>query len=228
MFHLPSTFSDYVSAFPYPPSSPSAGECSSLALRASVAAVPDSKLRAIMVKLAESSPQFHRAIVKELGYAQVTRESPPTTPTTPKTPKSEKRRSRPRRQHKTLTISTQTPNHNHKRHISTATEASFLSDCVYHPGNLEEEDYEFLSGSPGDMARKAVRTIMMWSCCKEDEWSPGCINATMIPAQFKVEHDDRYDANHSHDDVFPDSDLEGRPDLSSRLLSDTRWTTKYL
>jgi len=68
------------------------------------------------------------------------------------------------------------------------------------------------------MARKVVRTIMMWSCCDEDERSPGCMNAAMIPAQYKVEHDDRYDTNLSHDDVFPDSDLEERSDMSSRLL----------
>jgi len=141
MFNLTSTFSDYISSFPYPPSSPSADEYSSLALRASLATVPDSKLRAIMVKLAESSPQFHRAIMKELGYAQARGESPPTTPTTPtpanpKTRRSEWYRSKPRPQHKTPTVSTQTPIHNHKRHISTATEASFRSDCVYHPGQF--------------------------------------------------------------------------------------------
>ena len=52
------------------------------------------------------------------------------------------------------------------------------------------------------------------------------MNAVMIPAQYKVEHDDRYDANPSHDDVFPDSDLEERPDLNGRLLSQARWSTK--
>ena len=34
------------------------------------------------------------------------------------------------------------------------------------------------------------------------------MSVAMIPAQYKVEHDDRYNANLSHNDVFSDSDLE--------------------
>lgn len=94
-------------------------------------------------------------------------------------------------------------------------------------GNLEDVVYEFLSGTPDDMTHK-VRTLRMWSCCDEDEWSPGCMSAAMVPAQYKVEHDDRYNVNPSPDDVFPDSDLEERLDLNSRLLSQTRWSTHHL
>jgi hypothetical protein len=54
------------------------------------------------------------------------------------------------------------------------------------------------------------------------------MSAAMIPAQYKVEHDDRYDTNLSHDDVFPDSDLEERLDLNSRFISQTRWSTNHL
>lgn len=78
------------------------------------------------------------------------------------------------------------------------------------------------------MSSKVIRTITMWSCCDEDEWSPGCMNATMMPAQFKAEHNDHYDGNLSYEDVFPDSDLEERLDLSGRLMSETRRAMNYL
>ena len=122
---------------PYPPSSPSADsevEYSSPGLRASIAAVPNSTLRAIMIKLAESSPQFHRTIMKEL--AQASGESPLTTPTTPKIRKPERRRSKLRSHRKTLTVSTQTPIRNHQRHINNATERLYQSGCVYHSGQF--------------------------------------------------------------------------------------------
>lgn len=128
MLNVTSKLSNFDS--PYPSSSPSTDsevEYSSPGMRASIAAVPDSTLRAIMIKLAESSPQFHRAIMKEL--AQTSGESPLTTPTTPKIRKPERRRSK--RRHKALTISTQTPIHNNKRH---ATERLYQSNCVYHSG----------------------------------------------------------------------------------------------
>lgn len=244
MLNVTSKLSGFDSSYPSsPPSTDSEVEYSSPGLHASIAAVPDSTLRAIMIKLAESSPHFHRAIMKELGSAQASGESPLTTPTTPKIRKPERRRSKRRSHHKTLTVSTQTPIHNHQRHISnvTVTERLYQSGCVYHSGQFSLwsfsdcgwtttgnlEIYEFLSGTPDDMAHE-VRTLRMWSCCDEDEWSPGCMSAAMIPPQYKVEHDDRYDANPSYDDVFPDSDLEERLDLNSRLLSQSRWTTNRL
>ena len=54
------------------------------------------------------------------------------------------------------------------------------------------------------------------------------MNAAMVPAQYNVDHDDRYNANPSPDDVFPDSDLEERLDLNNRLLSQARWSTHHL
>lgn len=126
----------------YPRSSPSTDsdvEYSSPGLRASIAAVHDSTLRAIMIKLAESSPQFHRAIMKEL--AQVSGESPLTTPTTPKGRTPERRRSKLRSHHKTLTVSTQTPIRNHQRHISNAMEHLYQSGCVYHSGQFSLKSF---------------------------------------------------------------------------------------
>ena len=135
MLNVTSKFSGFDS--PYQRSSPSTdSEVEYFGLRASIAAVSDSTLRTIMIKLAESSPHFHRAIMKELGCAQVIGESPPTTPTTPKFRKPERRRSKPRGHHKNLTISTQTPTHNHQRHISSATECLYQSGCVYHSGQF--------------------------------------------------------------------------------------------
>jgi len=68
--------------------------------------------------------------------------------------------------------------------------------------------YEFLSRTPEEVAFKVVRTITMWSCCDEDEWSPGCVVAPygMNPADHKRNHQGI--AEFTHSDVFPDSDLE--------------------
>jgi hypothetical protein len=133
MMNLTSKFSSFDSSYPRnSPSTDSENEYLCPGLRASVAAVPDSKLRAIMIKLAESSPHFHRTIMKELGCAKTSAESSPTTPTTPKICNPQRRRSK-RGHHKTLTISTQTPIRNPKR---TGRERSYQSDCVYHPGQF--------------------------------------------------------------------------------------------
>ena len=115
-----------------PSSSPTNSEVeySSPGLRASVAAVRGSKLRAILIKLAESSPQFHRAVMKEL------QDSEESSPTSPKIRSPQRRRSKSGSHRETLTISAKTPIHNHKRHIGTATERSYQSECVYHPGQF--------------------------------------------------------------------------------------------
>ena len=133
MLNVTSKLSGYDSSYPRSsPSTDSEVEYSSPGLRASIATVPDSTLRTIMIKLAESSPQFHRAILKEL--AKASGESPLTTPTTPKIRKPERRR---RNRHKTLSVSTQTPDRNRqRRHVSNATERLYQSGCVYHSGQF--------------------------------------------------------------------------------------------
>ncbi|KAF8150911.1 hypothetical protein B0H34DRAFT_801820 [Crassisporium funariophilum] len=215
---LVTPFGDYDSPSPYPPSSPSAdsdGEYSpppsNMGLRTSIATVPESRLRAIMVKLADSNPRFQRAIMKELAYAQPFGDSPPTTPTATRQRKS--RRSKTRRNCKNLSVSTVTPVPMFQRKRSVvALQPLYQDDCVYHPGQLEEEVYEFLSASPEDVAFKVVRTITMWSCCDEEEWSPGCMAASHDFT--KPEHDSEREGimEFSHPDVFPDSDLEERYD----------------
>lgn len=69
--------------------------------------------------------------------------------------------------------------------------------------------YEFLSRTPEEVAFKVVRTIAMWSCCDEDEWSPGCVVAPSY-ALNPVDHerDQQGMAEFAHSDIFPDSDLE--------------------
>jgi hypothetical protein len=54
-------------------------------------------------------------------------------------------------------------------------------------GDLEEEVYEFLSRTPEGHSVNVVRTLTMWSCCDEDEWTPGCATA---PAH-QIEESDR-------------------------------------
>lgn len=69
--------------------------------------------------------------------------------------------------------------------------------------------YEFLSQTSEEVAFKVVRTIAMWSCCDEDEWSPGCVAAPsygLKPADHEM--DGKSIAEFAHSDVFPDSDLE--------------------
>ena len=133
LFNMTTRLSDFDSA-----STDSDVEYPSPGLRASIATVPDSKLRAIMIKLAENSPQFHRTIMKEL--AQVSAESPAdsplTTPTIAKIRKPERRRSKRRSHHKPLTVSTQTPIRNQHRDIGNATERIYQPGCGYHSGQF--------------------------------------------------------------------------------------------
>ena len=78
-------------------------------------------------------------------------------------------------------------------------------------GHLEDEVYEFVSRTPNGAAFKVVQTVTMWSCCNEDEWSPGCILIT--PAfdrdSGKLAPLDTRSWSRKDVDVYPDdSDLE--------------------
>lgn len=93
---------------------------------------------------------------------------------------------------------------NHKR----------VSDVLGMAGRLDEEVYEFLQRTDDEVTYNVVRTIAMWSCCNEDECSPGCVMAPSFPLPGGHQLDV---VNFSHPDVFPDSDLEqsyeGEPTL---------------
>lgn len=128
---------------PYPPSSPSTDSETderpahlSTSVRASIAAIPESKLRSIMVKLADSNPRFQRAIMRELTYAQPFGDSPPTTPTNAKPRKA--RRNKSRRNCKGLSVSIQdAPVRGHRRALELAElEAPYQNELVYHPGSF--------------------------------------------------------------------------------------------
>jgi len=75
-----------------------------------------------------------------------------------------------------------------------------------HSGHLEEDIYEFISVFP-EQTPHVVRTISMWTCCDEDERSPGCVKAPVAFAG-QLEHCGRH--GEYHPDVFPDSDVERR------------------
>ncbi|PPQ88474.1 hypothetical protein CVT25_011920 [Psilocybe cyanescens] len=202
---------DFDSPSPYPPSSPSLGDSdddlllaqsSRATFRSSLASVPESTLRSIVVKLADSNPRFQRAIIKELAY--INPDSPPTTPTIARTA----HRGKNRRNCKNLSVAMASPLTYRSRSISMSSESPRSpDDSMYHPvGHLEDEVYEFLSRTPDDVAFNVVRTISMWSCCDEDEWSPGCVAAPSYP----LPEGHQPGIVSFSDDVFPDSDLEQR------------------
>jgi hypothetical protein len=156
-------------------------------LRASIATVPECRLREIMVKLVDRCPEFHHAVAKEL----LSYHTPSSSPLRQKL----RRPGRPgssdtivlnRRCNKCGNYVKHGKGHGYLRH----------EKCTFHPGtsiwlapravpsndpsivgNLEEEVYEFLSRTPEGHSVNVVRTLTMWSCCDEDEWTPGCATA---------------------------------------------------
>ena len=64
--------------------------------------------------------------------------------------------------------------------------------------------YEFLPQTPHQAAFSEIRTIKMWSCCDEDEWSPGCRLSNSY--MHRLQSDPHVEL--SQQDVLPDSDLE--------------------
>jgi len=122
------------SSSPYPPSSPSiadsdddASTTSTAGLRTSIATLSEAKLRAILIKLADSNPRFQRAIAKEVAYAQTFDESSPTTPTNHKMRKSHRPRPRPSRK------DTSAAPCSRKRKV-IPTHVACEAEYVYHPG----------------------------------------------------------------------------------------------
>ncbi|CAA7266804.1 unnamed protein product [Cyclocybe aegerita] len=213
---------DYSSPSPYPPSSPSVTSddedmepLSKASLRSSIMALSETKLRAILLKLADSNPRFQRAITKEVAYAQPLLDSPPTTPTN--ATHHRKRRSKTRNHCKSLSGASTPSQSKRKPTLALAhlDEAAF----AYHPGHLEEETYEFLSRTPDDVTFQVVRTITMWSCCDEDEQSPGCMTVPAFPLPMSSDHQSSVcSIEFSHPDVFPDSDLERHHEALARDL----------
>lgn len=95
-------------------------------LYASIITLPEVELRSMIMKLADSSPRFQRAIMKELSQIQtITDAEPPTVSTTPSTKQGKKRRLKSHRNPKNLTLSTGS--------VRVVSQTHQL-DYVYHPG----------------------------------------------------------------------------------------------
>jgi len=201
---MPLSFSSppwtYDSTSPYPPSSPTSSDFeepthATTYLRSSIALLPAAKLRGLLLQLSNRDARFQRAIMKELSCMET--DASPTTPTTPTLAKQRKWHRKARPNVKNLSISTKS---------LCALSRLHDDECMYHPGRLEEEVYEFISVLPDET--HVVRKVTMWTCCDEDEWSPGCMSAALaFPLQFKHGNGP---IELPHADVFPDSDIERR------------------
>ncbi|KAF5342608.1 hypothetical protein D9611_001403 [Ephemerocybe angulata] len=200
---------------PYPPSTPSNDSddenehpmyLASFGLRAAVYALPEQRLRELVLRLSDTNHSFRRALQKEVAFVEEP-DTPPTTPTraTPRRGKAKKgskaRKTRgnegkqdhvqPTGKHQPLALKAESP--------PPPMEIDNHNECVYHPGHLEDEVYEFVSRTPNGAAFKVVQTVTMWSCCNEDEWSPGCILIEPTFASMRLDavgRSDRGDAYH--------------------------------
>ncbi|KAF8199732.1 hypothetical protein BJ912DRAFT_663547 [Pholiota molesta] len=199
---------------PYPPSSPSTDSSdaedlpriSKTSLRYSIAELPESKLRSILFKLAGSSPRFEHAIRKELALAQSSGDSPPMTPTTSKPRKASRKQS-----HQEFgDVEVATPEHLAQQgRTGSPSLTRIQEDFVYHPGYLNQEVYEFLPhATQRDVTFTDMRTLTMWSCCDEDERSPGCMLLSPYTDLSNQDQHGQILGEPLHVDVFPDSDLE--------------------
>ncbi|KAF9479985.1 hypothetical protein BDN70DRAFT_920858 [Pholiota conissans] len=214
---------DFDPSSPYPPSSPSTDSSdaedlprnSKTSLRSSIAELSETRLRSILLKLAGSNPRFERAIRKEIALTHTSGDSPPLTPTSPKPRRVQ--RHKHRRSCREIQIATQEePMLQHPGTVSPSLHFTRLQEeqdeFWYHPGVLDREVYEFLPHAPTNTTVSDMRTVTMWSCCNEDEWSPGC----MVLSPFLdplIQDQCVYGRNvreSSRPDVLPDSDLERR------------------
>lgn len=132
---------EYDCTSPYPPSSPSTCPESDepvspdqINLRASISNLSDSKLRTILVRLAESDPRFYQAIAKEV--LTVTDPLPENQPAklTPK-----RQRSRARRNHKRLSLSSADAlrcAHMQETQLVRGQMTDADEETAYHPGTV--------------------------------------------------------------------------------------------
>ncbi|KAG5644657.1 hypothetical protein DXG03_008039 [Asterophora parasitica] len=137
-------------------------------LRATIAAVPETRLREIMVRLVDRSPGFQHAVAKELLAVGTAFDSASASP-------RRKRRRSGRRSLDTPIL--ERPCVNCGKHVKVDG-AGEKEICVHHPGRLEEQVYEFPSRTPEGHAFQVRRRITMWSCCDEDARSLGCASVS--------------------------------------------------
>ncbi|RDB26007.1 hypothetical protein Hypma_006397 [Hypsizygus marmoreus] len=159
-------------------------------LRASIATIPPHRLRELLVRLVDRDPGFQHAVAKELLRGPMPthlRNTPDADVDSPHLPPDRMIR-KCRGSRRSLDSSTasamskplpqtraRSASHLHKcGKGSTASESKVSPIRTYHPGRLEEETYEFPTHTPDGRAFGVLRRITMWSCCDEDERSPGC------------------------------------------------------
>ncbi|KAF5358814.1 hypothetical protein D9758_008549 [Tetrapyrgos nigripes] len=122
-----------------------------VALEAIISTAPASHLRAVMVKLAASNQPFQHAIARELEATS--------------------------RHHKSESGQSKLTNVVHCANCGQSYRQSAPTTCVFHPGHLEEEVFDFMSMSPTGLRLTFSKTISMWSCCEDDAESRGCVVA---------------------------------------------------
>lgn len=143
---------------PYPPSTPSLDSDSdeepttstphlaNIALRSSIAALPEYRLQDIVLRLADKNPAFRRAIQKEVAFLRdQDLDTPPATPTTPLHSRKSKRAgtgrpSKSRATRRTTKASLASNQGTRSEDASMTVPPTVLNttqgldDCVYHPG----------------------------------------------------------------------------------------------
>ncbi|KAF9546970.1 hypothetical protein CPC08DRAFT_648885 [Agrocybe pediades] len=225
--------SELDSTSPYPPSSPSVeselenadhtwSHTMISSLRSSIANIPESELRSLIVRLANKDLHFQRAIREELTCSLPLDSSASVSPTTPTHKRHKARRNRIPRHNKEITISRKSSWSDDN--LKTPRRATKPKIC-FHPGTLEEDVYEFLSCTSDKGTCNAFRTVTIWSCCDDDEFSPGCVylpapntggqesgeEAVVNHSNLKGVYPNTFepsDSNESDSDVFPDSDSD--------------------
>ncbi|KAJ3829604.1 hypothetical protein F5878DRAFT_451286 [Lentinula raphanica] len=135
-------------------------------LQTLIATVPESRLRTTMLRLASRSPQFRHAIAKELE-------------TSSKMTPLESRGRSMRKHRRGAGGNISCPSISTCSNCGQAFDTGNNSACHYHPGQLEDDIYEFMSKSPEGRIFKVLKSVSMWSCCEEEPGSVGCVEVPM-------------------------------------------------
>ncbi|KAF8824810.1 hypothetical protein HHX47_DHR7000629 [Lentinula edodes] len=133
-------------------------------LQTIIATVSETQLRATMLKLAGRSTQFRDAVARELNLKSSQSVTKPSR--------------RSRRFRRSTGSNTSCPPILTCSNCGQGFDGGDTRDtCHYHPGQLEDEIFEFMSQTPEGRIFKVLKTVSMWSCCEEEPGSVGCVNA---------------------------------------------------
>ncbi|KAJ7075171.1 hypothetical protein B0H15DRAFT_867753 [Mycena belliarum] len=120
-----------------------------------LALLPEPELRALLTKLAVTNARVRRAIARELRRPTHGHSRP-------------KRHKHPREPQPEAICA----NCHQERTSAIADEP-----CAFHPGQLEDSVFEFLSRTPEGRPLRIRRTLVMWTCCAEAPQALGCADA---------------------------------------------------